>query len=207
MYDSNLLNTKKFTYLPSFISKEEVNFTLAPEFLSEQILHHKTFLSKPPFIKIKESDEYIEKATTVMNHPDHKLLCVSVKQKIENMLGLELFPAYYVNHYYGIGSILGAGAGKRSREYTLCLQISSNLETDWPLLLVNESEETFPILLNPGDAVLYKGLELAAYTSPLPSRHNVEGTTGLFNDDTYCHRMFFNFVDADGYHLEYAYVG
>lgn len=204
MVDTNVNSKQNFFFLPDFVGNDEVTFTLPETFLSNQILHHHTFNYPNLLSTFEESDEYIEKATTVVNYPEYKSLCASIRKEVESILKVELYPSYYVNHYYSVGAALGGNYEKRNREYTLCLQISSNLTEEWPLKLVNRSNELISLNLQPGDAVLYKGLELAAKSSPLPSRH---GPDGLPDDDTYCHRMFFNFVDADGYHLEYAYVG
>jgi hypothetical protein len=207
MADTNVNSKQNFFFLPEFMGKDEVTFTISETLLSNRTLHHHTFNYPNLLSTSKESDEYIEKATTVINYPEYKSLCASIRKEVESILKIEIYPSYYVNHYYNVGAALGGNYEKRNREYTLCLQISSNLTEKWPLKLINRSNELISLNLQPGDAVLYKGLELASHTSPLPSRYNPDSLPDNETDDTYCHRMFFNFVDADGYHLEYAYVG
>ena len=62
-------------------------------------------------------------------------------------------------------------------------------------------EEKF-VQLNPGDAIVYKGIQIPHWRDPLPSRHDKKNSTQ--NDDTYYHQVFFHYVLQDGNYVQFA---
>jgi len=54
------------------------------------------------------------------------------------------------------------------------------------------------VLLNDGDAVLYKGCERDHWREPLPSNNNLIKRLMKKPDDTYHHQVFFHYVLANG---------
>jgi hypothetical protein len=146
-------------------------------------------------------------SVSVRNSPRYRELNANVKHRLESLLYLDLFTTHYIEHYYHLNSTFSYGGGNWASEYVLCVQGHNNLNYDWPLHLINAKNQMHSVTLEPGDAILYDGILTKAYSETLTSRHDVDGTSGLYDDDSYSSRLFFNYVDADGNHIEFAYSG
>ena len=74
------------------------------------------------------------------------------------------------------------------------MNISTNATTPWPIYFELPDGEVKELYTDHGDAVLYKGMEVDHWRTPL------KGTPKV-----YYHQIFMHFVRADGHHVEYAY--
>lgn len=146
-------------------------------------------------------------SATIRNSPSNKQLGSEIERFLESLLEVNLFPSSSIEHHLFLSSSLGYTVGDRSHEYSLILKCSTNLNTNWSINLTGADGTVVPFTLEDGDALLFSGLRYSFQSDTVISRHDVEGTSGLFDDDTYVQLLFLNYVDADGYHLEFAYSG
>jgi len=125
--------------------------------------------------------------------PRFKKLHYDVKQKIELVIGEKLYPTYYFDRFYFQNTSMDRHIDREACEISVSLNISSNLKTSWPLWF-DMNGENMECHTNPGDAVLYRGMEVPHW------RDKMGG-----DKDSYFHQIFLHYVRADGYFLEFAY--
>jgi len=137
------------------------------------------------------------------NIPCYKQLHFLIRKQIEKVLGMDLLPTYYYDRFYYVGQELKRHNDRCACEVSVTLQISSNHpENPWPIWFERpDGSETY-LLINDGDAVVYKGCERDHWRDPLPSRYNrihkLWRKIKRISDDTYHHQIFFHYVDANG---------
>lgn len=145
--------------------------------------------------------------TIIKNRSLSKPFFKEIEKKLENALNLDLFPVSYSEFFHYGGSHFMASAGDRSNEYLLCIQLKQDLKNPWPLNVVDYYGETTSYVLKTGDAVLVRGLDFSVYSDTLNNGLSDSDSTMLYTDNSFCHRAYLSFVNADGYHLELAYTG
>jgi len=90
------------------------------------------------------------------------------------------------------------------------LQISSNHPDDpWPIWFERPDGSESYVLMNDGDAAVYKGCEREHWRDSLPSRYNkaqrLWRKVRKIADDTYHHQIFLHYVDANGPYVHCAF--
>lgn len=149
------------------------------------------------------------------SHPYYKEAHCQIKLAIEKIIGKKLYPTYYYDRFYFYNQELVKHIDRESCEISVSVHISTNLEEPWAIKVktpndyssdgsINKIGAEHHVLLNPGDALLYKGCERPHWRDPLPSRHK-----GIFSrfkkEDTYYHQIFFHYVLADGIRCHHAF--
>jgi len=127
------------------------------------------------------------------NYPKYKQLYYQCKSKVEEIMGEKLYPTYFYDRFYFDGSYLKPHIDRPSCEISVSLNMSSNLKNNWPLFF-EINKELHAVNTNPGDAILYKGMDIPHWRQTL-----------VADDEEYYHQVFFHFVRADGHFLEYAF--
>lgn len=128
-------------------------------------------------------------------HPKHKDLFYQCKNNLELLLEEKLYPTYYFDRFYFSGSAMEPHVDREACEISVSMNISSNTDYDWPLYFdMDDGAEPKPFTTSPGDALIYRGIDLYHW------REKLQG-----NKKTYHHQIFFHFVRADGHYLEYAF--
>lgn len=166
-------------------------------------------------------EEQVSGCLARYNLPMYKDVYFEVKKRLENIIGKKLQPTYFYDRFYFEGQHLQYHLDREACEISVTMHISSNTTECWPLgiktpefLTPDRKEVVIPsrfeyICMNPGDAVVYKGIERPHWRNPLPSRH--KKVKRLLNrlirkeDDTYYHQIFFHYVLADGCYSHYAF--
>ena len=104
--------------------------------------------------------------------------------KIESAAGMKLLPTYTYFRVYKAGDIL-----KKHRDRPSCeISISMSLRKKgniWPIYINN-----IAVMLEEGDAVLYKGCEMEHWREP-------------YTEGTKLAQVFLHYVDANGPHTEW----
>jgi len=144
------------------------------------------------------------------NIPIYKELHFLVKKEIEKILGMDLYPTYFYDRFYFVGQNLERHYDRSACEISVTLQISSNHPDDpWPIWFERPDGTESCVLMNDGDAAVYKGCERDHWRDPLPSRYNRRQNLWRkirnLPDDTYHHQIFLHYVDANGPFLQHAY--
>lgn len=126
------------------------------------------------------------------NDPKFKSIHFECKSILEYLFQEKLYPTYYFDRFYFDGSEMKRHVDRESCEISVSLNISSNLNYDWGLWF--QLEESIECITAPGDAVIYRGIEIPHW------RNKMVG-----NEQSYFHQLFLHYVRADGHYLEYAY--
>ena len=118
--------------------------------------------------------------------PDTLLL--SMKENIEERIGLELIPTYGYFRLYKKGNDLILHRDRNSCEISLSLCIGYEGE-QWPIYINGT-----PIYQEPGDLVIYRGCELEHYRKPLEGKQQAQ--------------IFLHYTDKNGpYGKQYSFDG
>jgi hypothetical protein len=109
-------------------------------------------------------------------------LSVSLQPKIEQAVGMKLFPVYSYARIYYKGSELEKHFDRGNSEITVsvCLQQNSN----WPLYVKNSEGITHEINLEVGDAGIYSGRKHEHWREPLQEEKHTQA--------------FLQYVNAEG---------
>lgn len=152
-------------------------------------------------------------------HPQYRQIHTEIRIKLEEILGRKLYNTYYCDNFYFVGESEPLRLEHESGEICVSIHISTNLEGEdskWPLWIktpdtysdknknqILVSGEYLPIILDSGDAIVYKGCERPHYRDPLPGTNN---TKMLFGREVtlYYHQIFFYYVLQDGQRSHYA---
>ncbi len=120
-------------------------------------------------------------------HPFFEKAYDQIKIKIEDVLGEKLYKTYYYDRFYFSGQSLKKHTDRRASEIACSIHIGSSIEERWPLWIQTPDGCGVSIDLNPGDGVLYKGIECSHWRDPMPG-------------DGYYHQIVMCFVLSNGEH-------
>lgn len=81
--------------------------------------------------------------------------------KMEFFTGLPLYPTYSFARVYKKGDVLKPHRDRPACEISMSLNLSQTPDEPWPLYLRDHDNNVFGAKLKPGDALLYRGIELA----------------------------------------------
>ena len=122
------------------------------------------------------------------------LIEVMLKQclpAIEEQTGLELEPTYSFSRVYQEGEELTPHTDRPSCEISATINIACTGDV-WPIWMQYESNDPVKCMLEPGDAVIYKGCEVTHWRRKLPK--------GQINVQFMLH-----YVDKNGPYAEYKF--
>ena len=122
------------------------------------------------------------------------LIEVMLKQclpAVQEQTGLELEPTYSFSRVYQAGEELTAHTDRPSCEISATINVACTGDT-WPIWMQYENNDPVKCMLNPGDAVIYKGCEVTHWRRKLPP--------GQINVQFMLH-----YVDKNGPHAEYKF--
>jgi hypothetical protein len=111
-------------------------------------------------------------------------------EKVEKISGLSLYPTYSYARLYRTGNELVEHRDRPSCEISLTLKLGDTENYNWPIYM-----EDFPVYLNSGDAVIYKGHEI---------NHRREK---CLEPNYYLGQVFIHYVDKNGPYTDYKYDG
>ena len=108
----------------------------------------------------------------------------------EKISGKELFPTYSYFRVYSQGDVLDRHTDRPSCEISLSVCLGYDAERPWPLMIEGPNGPS-SIDLEPGDALLYRGIECAHWRGPLEGEKVAQ--------------VFLHYVDQNGPYAEYKY--
>lgn len=119
-------------------------------------------------------------------------LLLELKPLIEKTVGLSLNPCYTYSRIYMKGAILHPHVDRPSCEYsaTVCLE---NGEVPWDIWLRNRQMEHICVTLQPGDIIVYHGVELPHWREEYEHDGQIQ--------------TFLHYVDANGEYKDNIYDG
>jgi hypothetical protein len=110
---------------------------------------------------------------------------------MEQKTGLKLFPTYSYGRVYLKGATLARHRDRPSCEISLSVMIGQAGDVAWPLHFETLTGKTVALTLEPGDLVVYKGMELTHW------RDSFQGDQQL--------QLFLHYVRQDGPHAGYRF--
>ncbi|MBO0716964.1 MAG: hypothetical protein J2P55_06475, partial [Rhizobiales bacterium] len=115
-----------------------------------------------------------------------------LRPRIEESSGLSLLPTYSYFRLYKRGDALPRHRDRPACEISVSLNIGQKPSDPWPLF-VESDRESYAALLNPGDGLLYRGIDLFHWREAY--RGEALG------------QVFLHYVDRDGPHADQKFDG
>lgn len=110
-------------------------------------------------------------------------LMEELRPAIEHCIGLKLYPTYAYARLYRHGDALPRHCDRAACEISISINLSQAPDEPWPLHL-QFGQHDVCVKLKPGDAVLYRGIELPHWREP-------------YAGECYA-QLFLHYVDQDG---------
>jgi len=124
--------------------------------------------------------------------PVTELLLDTLCPLVQRSTGLSLFPTYSYMRVYKYGDVLKAHTDRPACEVSLSLALGCDAGQPWPIY-IDVPEGAKRIVLEPGDAVLYRGIECMHWREAL--------------DGSYAAQVFLHYVDQAGPHAAHKFDG
>lgn len=135
------------------------------------------------------------------SHPQYKQTHNEIRLKIEKILGRKLYNTYYYDRFYFPGQELAKHTDRDACEISVTLHIGTSLKEPWPICIETPENIAASAILNPGDAMIYKGRERPHWREPMPGKKKI-----FWNKrEDYYHQIFFHYVLADGHFAHCAF--
>lgn len=93
---------------------------------------------------------------------------------MEQKTGLKLYPTYSYGRIYLPGATLAKHRDRPSCEISLSVMIGQKGDVPWPLFFESLTGKTVALTLEPGDLVVYKGLELNHWREPFRGEQQLQ---------------------------------
>ena len=90
--------------------------------------------------------------------PQASLIHLDAIKTLEEIVGERIFPTYNFVRIYHTGDVLGKHVDRIACDISVTLHIHGDM--DWEFVVTTDAEEEVEILLNPGDAIVYKGCKI-----------------------------------------------
>lgn len=154
------------------------------------------------------NEEQVNGSLARYNIPIYKELHYLVRKEIEKLLGIDLLPTYFYDRFYYVGQKLHRHSDRPACEISVTLQISTNSKNPWPIWFEKPDGTESYVIMNNGDATVYKGCEREHWRDPLQSKYNKLQTLWRsiknLRDDTYHHQIFLHYVNSQGSYVHCA---
>ena len=175
---------------------EEKGYEIVREFISEELANFLWgYFELNAYNKIKnlieDSDQQVKNADAIYGDPafDH-LAAISIL-KVQEITNKILLPTYTYGRLYREGADLKKHKDRPSCEHSVSLTLGEDVIEPWPLMFKDFQGEVGGAYLKPGDAVIYRGIELEHWREPF--KGNRQG------------QIFLHYVDKNGPHSEFIY--
>lgn len=123
--------------------------------------------------------------------PMMEVVLINSREIVEGVVGKELLPTYSYSRIYMEGDTLERHIDRPSCEYSVTVNVACEGKP-WPIWMQRHDEEPSKVLLNPGDAVIYKGCDIYHWRNKMTSaRLNAQ--------------FMLHYVDKNGLFAEYQW--
>tara|TARA_R100001082_G_scaffold99442_1_gene68190 strand:+ start:321 stop:878 length:558 start_codon:yes stop_codon:yes gene_type:complete len=136
-------------------------------------------------------ESVVDHADALQGDPAFDCLSVNCLPQIELVTKKTLLPTYTFSRIYRTGSELKKHKDRPACEHSVSLCLGNNLIEKWPLSFIDFEGNVASPDLEPGDAVVYRGIEL-------------EHWRDVFKGHKQC-QLFMHYVDKDGPYSEWVY--
>ena len=140
--------------------------------------------------RLQSGDSDVPNSPRAYGDPFVELLLEQLLPRIEESSGARLFPTYSYFRVYLNGAELRRHTDRPSCEISVTANLGYDSEGTWPIFLeVDGKPKAFS--LAPGDALLYKGIDLPHWREQFDGQRAVQ--------------VFLHYVDQDGPYREWRY--
>ena len=136
------------------------------------------------------ADTQISKSFSYYAALPFEALSLQLQPLMEQVTGKSLYPTYTYARIYYNGAEMAEHRDRPSCEYSCTLNISID-EKPWEIWFENLEKKRFPISLNPGDLIVYKGDILNHWRLPYEGKRQTQA--------------FLHYVDKKGNHRDYKW--
>ena len=137
-----------------------------------------------------ESDLQVPGTPAIYGDPVMEKILLSLVPSVERASGRKLFPTYSYFRVYKRGDTLARHKDRPSCEISVSVCLGYRAPRTWPLC-VEGSSGIYAARLEPGDGLLYKGVECAHWRDPF------EGESAT--------QVFLHYVDQNGPYAEWRF--
>ena len=122
--------------------------------------------------------------------PMMETLLEALRPHVEQATSLHLYPTYAYFRVYKADDVLPRHTDRPSCEISLTLSLGYRAKRPWPIWIDGASGAS-SVDLNPGDAMLYRGIECAHWRTAFDGDHAAQ--------------VFLHYVDRNGPHAEWRF--
>ena len=140
--------------------------------------------------RLSFGDTQVEKAFSGGSPALAETLLDLMTPVLSGVLGYELYPTYSYLRVYMKGAVLGKHTDRYSCEISATVPIEFESQHIWPLCIEIDGHAKL-IELEPGDALIYKGIEIPHWREPFAGERQVQ--------------VFLHYVKKDGQYSEFKF--
>lgn len=178
MNSLSLFHTNGYQILPSVM----------PSRIIDSLLEHALATSRQP--ELAAGDSQVPGTPAVYGDPRMELLLAKLTPVVEAASGVSVYPTYSYFRVYKKGDKLKKHKDRPSCEISLSLSLGYDPDEPWPLWVDGGAGAT-PLRITKGDAVMYKGTEVAHWREEFPGN--------------YAAQVFLHYVDQQGPYREWRF--
>jgi len=105
---------------------------------------------KPGQVIIDKIEDQVSGSLARYNHPKFKEAHYEIMKFLEEYIGEKLYPTYYYDRFYFKNQKLEKHTDRGACEVSISINISNNLDYDWPLMFENQMGVLYRVLRNRG---------------------------------------------------------
>jgi len=137
-----------------------------------------------------KEDDQMPGTPSVYADPMMETLLEALRPQVEQATSLPLYPTYTYFRVYKAEDVLPKHTDRPSCEISLTLSLGYLAKKPWPIWIEGPSGAS-SVDLNPGDALLYRGIECAHWRTAFDGDHAAQ--------------VFLHYVDRNGPHAEWRF--
>ena len=153
---------------------------------------------------VLDNDQQVEDSIERYWYPQYKDIHTTIKNIVETLIGRRLYETYYYDRFYFPGQELKKHIDRPACEISVTVHIDTNIKENWPIWVKNVNGENISVVLEPGDAMIYKGCERPHWRESMPGLLETI-RDGIDTNSLYYHQIFFHYVLQDGVRAHYAW--
>ncbi len=134
------------------------------------------------------NDGQVEKARAFFEDKKLTGLLEELRPTMEKHTGLKLYKTYFYSRNYKEGAILKNHKDREACEISVTINLGYE-QQPWPIGIIDYEERAHSITLEPGDGMIYKGMEMTHWRE-----RNTYGP---------CSQIFLHYVDQNGPYAHY----
>ena len=117
---------------------------------------------------VLDNDQQVEDSIERYWYPQYKDIHTTIKNIVETLIGRRLYETYYYDRFYFPGQELKKHIDRPACEISVTVHIDTNIKEHWPIWVKNVNGENISVVLEPGDAMIYKGCERPHWRESMP---------------------------------------